>query len=189
MTNGYAEEFSDATVVRAARVRPQTTKPATPQAQDKVGTVIVTYTCPEGCELVWRNLSTGATYAECYNGTEHCGSPTVNTVDVGPINFGGVQTRAAQLPVVKNNLNNITPLPQEAVNARVAKKTVQKPVSTKPQVQDMAADGGAIAINCPAGCTPDCAILGNTVLCECKASDGSTCKAEVVVADDATVVK
>ena len=45
-------------------------------------------------------------------------------------------------------------------------------------------DGGAIAINCPANCTPDCVILGNVVLCECKDSNGNTCKADVVVSDE-----
>ena len=64
-----------------------------------------------------------------------------------------------------------------------AKKTIDTP--NKPsKVQDMVSDGGAIAINCPANCTPDCVILSNVVLCECKDSNGNTCKADVVVSDE-----
>jgi len=57
------------------------------------------------------------------------------------------------------------------------------PVMSDVEAQVKAADGGAVAINCPAGCTPDCAIMGNVVLCECKSSDGKTCKAEVVTSE------
>ena len=71
---------------------------------------------------------------------------------------------------------------------RVAPKTsdMKKPtnmMASEVSAQIKATDGGAVAINCPVGCTPDCAILGNVVLCECKDSKGGTCNAEVVTSD------
>ena len=149
-------------------------------------TVKVTYTCPAGCEIGTVQNQNGTTQVYCYipNTTERCADPTVNILNYA---IGPTDVEVQEVTPVK--LNNTNTKKSNKVSVRAAKVARVKPVSTKPQAQDMAADGGAIAINCPAGCTPDCAILGNTVLCECKASDGSTCKAEVVVADDATVVK
>jgi len=79
-------------------------------------------------------------------------------------------------------------IPDIIVSAR-AGKINNKPTNVLARAQNKVADGGAVAINCPVGCTPDCAILGNVVLCECKASDGSTCKADVVTSENTTVVK
>lgn len=64
------------------------------------------------------------------------------------------------------------------------------PVNPTPVAQDKLSDGGdVVAINYPAGCTPDCAILGNVVLCECKSSDGKNCKAEVVTSDSTSQLR
>ena len=146
----------------------------------------VTYHCPAGCELRFYTFSTdNSTHAYCVgaDGTQ-CDDPRVE-VHEGNFVSGGT----SQSLTVGNKTTSNLQKKLNTISARVAKKTVQKPTSTKPQAQDMVADGGAVAINCPAGCTPNCTILSNVVLCECQASDGSICKAEVVVADDATVLK
>ena len=42
-------------------------------------TVVVTYTCPAGCELSFSHHNDGATFAWCYTpGGEECADPVVN---------------------------------------------------------------------------------------------------------------
>jgi Na+-translocating ferredoxin:NAD+ oxidoreductase RnfG subunit len=113
---------------------------------------------------------------------EDCGDPVIN-IHTMEESLESVDS----IPVLKSN---IAPKQkkQNNVSARAARINT-KPVNVLARAQDKVADGGAVAINCPAGCTPDCAILGNVVLCECKASDGSTCKADVVTSENTTGVK
>lgn len=165
---------SDKTSVARVARTPKTankTVSTMPKVQDKLGGVVLTYRCPEGCTSSNAGGSSGQTngafVASC---VDAAGNECEVIWEVTETNTSASPARAAKVgPKVKQDSTNL------------------KPVT--PKVQDMAADGGAVAINCPAGCTPDCAILGNTVLCECKTSNGSTCKAEVVVADDTTVLK
>ena len=204
-TNGYAEEDTGVAVARAARVGPRVTNtasntpimPQNPGNLDMVrpGEVLGAgesgwMACPPDCSFLRNSNGNLSVPLTCVSHGIECpgGSRGVRFYEDYPTQYATDVTSIGEIQQVTTN-NASVKKADTVTTARVAKKL--KPISTnvKPQVQDMAADGGAIAINCPAGCTPDCAILGNTVLCECKASDGSTCKAEVVVADDATVVK
>lgn len=171
--NINSKKLDKTSVSRAARTTKTANKAvsAAPKTPDKLGGVVLTYRCPEGCTSSNAGGSSGQTngafVASC---VDAAGNECEVIWEVTETNTSASPARAAKVgPKVKQDSTNL------------------KPVTSK--VQDMAADGGAVAINCPAGCTPDCAILGNTVLCECKTSNGSTCKAEVVVADDTTVLK
>ena len=66
--------------------------------------------------------------------------------------------------------------------ARVSPKTKTGSTGIKlvaPRVQEKVGSG-VVGITCPAGCTPDCAVISNIVLCECKDGNGNACTEEVV---------
>ena len=217
--NCYAEDtissdvLDSAAVARVAKVGSRiknntaTVTPVTPLTKesedvDKVAYIYggKKYECPWRCHWVRDDAGVLALPPKCVdaNGAD-CTVITVNTdasamaqvdsvdeLDVEPATTGTENV----ININSKKLDKTSASPARA--AKVGPKVKQDSTNLKPvtpKVQDMAADGGAVAINCPAGCTPDCAILGNTVLCECKTSNGSTCKAEVVVADDTTVLK
>lgn len=156
-------------------------------------TITLNYTCPDGCTL--RYVQTindayvqcvkdmgGGRFMECANPVVNIGTTntTVNLNDYNIVSIPANMSVISEKKIESKKSNN--------VSARAARINT-KPVNVLARAQDKVADGGAVAINCPAGCTPDCAILGNVVLCECKASDGSTCKADVVTSENTTGVK
>lgn len=150
--------------------------------------------CPPDCQFLRNDNGGLVTPVTCVNRGVECigGHGGVRFYNEYPTQYAVGEVIEVNKPVVKDSKDMATGV-QKLENNSVAraakvgvkaKKTVEannKP--TKPQ--DMVADGGgAIAINCPANCTPDCVILGNVVLCECKDSAGKTCKADVVVSDE-----
>ena len=77
---------------------------------------------------------------------------------------------------------------QESTEVTVARAAKASPKVKKsstgvklvvPQIQENATSG-VVGITCPAGCTPDCAVLSNIVLCECKDGNGNACAEEIV---------
>lgn len=82
---------------------------------------------------------------------------------------------------------DFAPVARAAKSGAKAKKAAGL-TTTAVSAQATSSDAGAVAINCPANCTPDCAVLSNVVLCECKDSKGDVCKAEVVLSDKDTSV-
>lgn len=148
--------------------------------------------CPPDCVFL-RNANGGfSTPLTCVNHGVECagGNSGIRFYDEYPTQYALGEIVEAVKVEKKNVADKVVEKSESVSVARVAKvgakakKTIDTP--NKPsKVQDMVADGGgAIAINCPANCTPDCVILGNVVLCECKDSAGKTCKADVVVADE-----
>ena len=76
-------------------------------------TVVVTYTCPAGCELSFSHHNDGATFAWCYTpGGEECADPVVNI---------SVEAISPVTPVV-----NATDLKPSKINNKVNSKKLNK---------------------------------------------------------------
>lgn len=76
-------------------------------------TVVVTYTCPAGCELSFSHHNDGATFAWCYTpGGEKCADPVVNI---------SVEAISPVTPVV-----NATDLKPSKINNKVNSKKLNK---------------------------------------------------------------
>jgi len=72
--------------------------------------------------------------------------------------------------------------------AKVSPKVKKSSYGVKllaPQIQEKTASG-VVGITCPAGCTPNCAVMSNIVLCECKDGNGNACAEEVVQSSAST---
>ena len=85
-----------------------------------------------------------------------------------------------------DNSDMVVTVARAAKDTQNTKKQINpRPADSVSSIKSKMADGGtgAVAINCPGHCTPDCAILGNVVLCECKTSNGEACTTEVVLSD------
>ena len=149
--------------------------------------------CPPDCSFLRNDNGGLVTPVTCVNHGVECagGHGGVRFYNEYPSQYATgevlevekVTKKLSDATVEKSETASVARAAKVSVKAKKTVDTNNKPV--KPQ--DMVADGGgAIAINCPANCTPDCVILSNVVLCECKDSAGKTCKADVVVSDEQT---
>ena len=148
--------------------------------------------CPPECSFLRNANGVLSTPLTCVDHGIECpgGHGGIRFYDEYPTQYGVgevIEVGKVEKKTVSDKAVEKSESPSVARAAKVgskAKKTVD--ANNKPiKPQDMVADGGgAVAINCPANCTPDCVILSNVVLCECKDSAGKTCKADVVVSDE-----
>lgn len=87
--------------------------------------VIVTYTCPAGCELHFSHHNDGATFAWCFTpGGEECADPVVNI---------SVEAISPVTPVV--NPTALKPNKTDKVNAKKSKKVSARSAETPRMVK------------------------------------------------------
>jgi len=192
--NAFAEDAAPVAAV-VSPVTQQIDIPEKIQDLDKVKITYdgQTYACPDRCRF--ETYSNGGyvlpprcihkqTGAECKAMVSAAQSNSSNqAVIVVPLKVESVNLKADEVSDVHKKANANVAARAAKIKPTLKQTTQVKPNPT-PIAQDKLADGGdVVAINCPAGCTPDCVILGNVVMCECKTSDGKNCKAEVVTAD------
>lgn len=151
--------------------------------------------CPPDCSFL-RNANGGlVTPVTCVNRGVECigGHGGVRFYNEYPSQYVVGEVIEVNKPVVKDikdtaasaqklENNSVARAAKTGAKAKKVSDTTVTPASAVEKAR--MGDGGAVAINCPANCTPDCVILGNVVLCECKDSNGNTCKADVVVSDE-----
>ena len=195
-----APEVDEATVARAAKVVAKPVKtinvaPVMPEEPGVVEKAAIGEVRPNG-ENGWVGCPPDCVFTTYADGTLAC---VRGGIECPGIN-GGIRYYEGDKPTVysigptvptPSNLEPVSIASQVQQRAdkvsidRAAKSSVKikknpeviKP--TMPKIEEKAASG-AVGITCPAHCTPNCAVLGNTVLCDCRDSNNNLCAEEVV---------
>lgn len=145
--------------------------------------VVVTYTCPAGCEL--RFVHGGSfTMAECR-------TPEGKICDDPSVNIEADNAISPATPVVNptalkpNKTDKVNAKKSKKVSARSAetprmvKKIVYEPVSVEPG-SITKVSSGFVNIECPEGCEPKISTNGNKVMVYCLDGNGNLCNEKSV---------
>lgn len=152
--------------------------------------VLVTYTCPAGCELHFMHSSDGRTYAHCQTPEgDTCGDPIVNIeVDTAISPVTPVVNATDLKPSKINNRVNSKKLNKTSARAaktkpRVTPQTTNtyEPVSVVPE-STIKLSSGFVNIRCPEGCRPKCTETadGTGMNCICQDANGFICNEKEV---------
>lgn len=140
--------------------------------------VVVTYTCPDGCEL--RFVHGGSvTMAKCQTPEgKICDGPSVNMEAdnaISPVNATDLKP---------SKINN-------KVNSKKLNKTSARAAETKPRIAPKSTNtyepgsitkvsSGFVNIECPEGCEPKISTIGNNVMVYCLDGNGNLCNEKSV---------